>query len=334
MSRRIEGLSACHPVWRFCTALLAILSIPISAQADPSSTTQEKGYDLGEIHSPRSLALGGAQAALGSSTTGLYLNPANLALARVYHFEGLAAFGPEARRQSYGGAVVDSVLNRYRLAGGLGGTWSIMDPDGIRRTWTDLRVGMAYPLGDRLSIGLGGRYLRVDQAVASGPLGASLASDGTRDKTMFNELTFDAGATVVISEALRLGAVGKNLTNPGTSLAPTTLQGGLGFMTKDVAIEANGMLDFTTFRSTKMRLMVGGELFLADRFALRLGYRFDDGTKAHAISAGAGYIDRKWSIEIGARRDIAGDRPSTLMNLSLRYFYDAVGVRQDEPDAF
>jgi hypothetical protein len=331
---RFPGLSACRVLWRFCTALVATLAIPSTAFADPSSTTPEKGYDLGEIHSPRSLALGGAQAALGSSTTGLYLNPANLALARVYHFEGLAAFGPEARRQSYGGAIVDSVLNRYRLAGGFGGSWSIMDPDGIRRTWTDLRVGMAYPLGDRLSIGLGGRWLRVDQAVASGPLGASLASDGTRGQPLFNELTFDAGATVVVTDSVRIGAVGKNLTNPGTSLAPTTLQGGLGFLTRDVAIEANGMLDFTTFRSTKMRLMVGGELFLADRFAIRLGYRFDDGTKAHAVSTGVGYIDRKWSIELGARRDVAGDRPSTLLNLSLRYFYDAVGVRQDEPDSF
>ena len=89
----------------------------------PSSTSPEQGYDLGEIQSPRALAFGGAQVALGTSTTALFLNPANLPLARVYHFEALAAVSPEAQRQSYGGAVVDSSTSS--LAGGLTGTWNL-----------------------------------------------------------------------------------------------------------------------------------------------------------------------------------------------------------------
>ena len=39
------------------------------AYADPSTTTPEQGYDLGEIQSPRAVAMGGAQTATGGSTT-------------------------------------------------------------------------------------------------------------------------------------------------------------------------------------------------------------------------------------------------------------------------
>ena len=45
-------------------------------------------------------------------------------------------------------AVADSSTSR--LAGGFGGTWSILDPDRVHRTWTDLRLALAYPLSDRI----------------------------------------------------------------------------------------------------------------------------------------------------------------------------------------
>lgn len=279
--------------------------------------------------------MGGAMNALGVSTTGLYLNPANLALARVYHFEALGSFAPEARRQSYGGAVVDSVLNKGHLAGGVGANWSMMDPNGLHRAWTDVRAGIGYPLGDYLAVGVTGRYLRVDQGIATGPFGASLASDGTAGKPLFNQLTFDAGATLSLGQSFRAGVVGHNLTNPGTGFAPTTLAGGLGFHNRDFAIEGDGLLDFTTWTKTRGRLMIGGELFVADRYPIRIGYRYDDGMKTHAVSAGLGYIDRKWGIELSGRRDVAGDHPATMMTLSLRYFYDAAGGGSiDEQDSF
>jgi hypothetical protein len=277
------------------------------------------------------MAFGGAQTALGASTTALYENPANLNFTRVYHFEALAAVSPEARRQSYGGSVVDS--NTSRLAGGAGGTWSIMDPDGIHRTWADVRLVLAYPLGDKISLGASGRYLRVAQSVASGPLGASLASDGTNGGPLFNAFSFDVGAAVMPANGLRFGLVGKNLTNPGTGLAPTLLQGGVGYFTEILSIEADGLADFTTWGTTRARFMVGGEVFIANHFPLRAGYRYDDGTKMHALSAGAGYIDKRWSFELSGRRDIVGDNPMTMLSASLRYFYEAGPSPADEGES-
>lgn len=325
-------------IGRYLTAGLVALAASASSgrvHAAPSSTSIEQGYELGEVQHPRSVALAGAQQVWGGSTTAVFVNPANLSLYRVYHLEGLAAFGPEARRQSYGGAVVDSSTSR--LAGGFGGTWSQMDPDGIRRQWTDLRLALAYPLGDRFHLGMTGRYMRVNQGATRGPFGASLASDGTSGEPIVNEFTFDAGAAVAITEQLRFAISGRNLTAPGTGLMPLGVAGGLGWSNQTVTAEANTLVDFTTFGAARMRMMAGAEVLLADRIPLRAGYRYDAGMKTHAIGAGAGYVDRRFSIEVGGRRDVVADHPATMISVGLRFFIDsggATGSAGGESDGF
>jgi hypothetical protein len=297
--------------------------------AAPSSTSPEQGYDLGEVQHPRSVAMAGAQQVWGGSTTAVFLNPANLPLYRVYHLEGLAAFGPEARRQSYGGAVVDSSTSR--LAGGFGGSWSGMDPDGIKRQWTDLRLALAYPLGDRFHLGMTGRYFRASQAAGSGPFGPSYASDGP--SLLRNEFTFDAGAAVSITEQLRFAVSGRNLTAPGTALMPTAVAGGLGWSNQTVTAVADSLVDFTTFGSARIRMSAGGEVVVADRVPLRAGYRYDAGTKTHAVGLGGGYVDRHFSIELGGRRDVAADHPSTIISVGVRFFLDSGGATGSGGDA-
>ena len=302
----------------------ALLIISRPALGQPMSTSPEQAYDLGEIPNVRAEAMGGALNALGVSTASLSLNPANMPLARVYHIEALAAFSPEAKRQTYGAAIVDSVLNS-RLAGGVEGTWSEMDPDGLHRSWTDLRAGLGLPLGEHVALGAVGRWLMVEQSISAGPFGASPVFGGTPNGPVLNTLTFDAGATAAIGDEWRIGAVGHNLTNPGTALAPTTAAGGVGYAKHEFAIEADGLADFTTFGRVTGRVMVGGELFLADHYAIRGGWRYDTGTKLNTPSLGFGYVDPRWSIEVAARHDIVADHALTFMMLSLRYFYDATG---------
>jgi hypothetical protein len=315
-------------------ATVAFSALPTTiARADPMSTSPEQAYDLGEIPSPRAVGMGGALNALGVSTVALYLNPANMSLARVYHIEALGAFSPEAKRQTYGIAAVDSVISASHIAGGLAGTWSQLDPDGIHRTWTDVRAAASLPLGDFLALGVALRWLRVDQGVAAGPFGSSPASDGTRNGPVFNSLTLDSGATGNIG-GLRIAVAGHNLTNPAVALAPTTGVAGIGYATQTFAAEADGLLDFTTWGGARGRLMAGGEMFLADRYALRGGWRYDAGMGTHAASLGAGYIDPHWSVELAVRRDLIGDHGETLGVLSLRYFYDpnAASTAPDQPD--
>lgn len=305
------------------TAAIAATFLAGSAAAEPSTTTPEQGYDLGETLGARGLAMGGAHYALGTSTSAIYGNPANLAVARVYHLEALGGMSPEARRTTLGGAIADSSTSR--LAGGLAVNWNMLDPDRLRRSWTDVRMALAFPLADMISIGATGRYLRSSQATQQGPFGASLASDGTKGEPLFSELTFDAGVTVAPATGLRIGLVGKNLTNPGTALVPTLVGGGVGYMSSAFSLEAGGLADFTSFTQTSGRVMVGGEVFVIDRVPLRAGYRVDTGTKTQSVSLGVGYVDHKWSAELGGRRDVVADHPATTLNLALRFFYDAGG---------
>jgi hypothetical protein len=300
----------------------AVLEGP--AYAAGMTTSPEQAYDQGEVPNARAVGMGGALNALGVSTASLFLNPANMALARVYHIEGIAAYAPEAKRQTYGLAIVDSVLNSSHVAGGLGGTWSEFDPSGIHRAWTDVRGAIALPLGDHLSLGGAVRWLRVNQARGAGPFGTSYASDGNNG-VLFNTVTVDAGATLSILDGLRIALAGHNLTNPGTALAPLTGAAGIGYFTPTFAIEGDGSLDFTTWNNTRGRLMAGAELFVADRYAIRAGWRYDGGTKINSPSLGFGYIDPKWSLELGLRQDLISEHAETLGILSFRYFYDATG---------
>lgn len=334
MSSPAHGRGARFAAVATLAASTLVLLFAATASASEATTSPEQGFDLGEVQSPRAVGMGGALNALGTSTTALYLNPANMALARVYHFEALGSFSPEARRQSYGGAVIDSLLNRAHLAGGVSANWSMQDPDGIHRAWTDVRAALGYPLGDFVSIGVTGRYLRVDQSIGGGPFKLSLPSGGTPGQPLLNAITFDAGATVSPIQSLRLGVVGHNLSNPGTGLAPTTLAGGIGWFSHEFAIEGDALADFTTWGKTKGRLMFGAEYFAANRYPIRIGYRYDDGTKTHAASGGLGYIDRKWSIEVSGRHDVSGDHPATMLTISLRYFYDPTGGMEEGADAF
>jgi hypothetical protein len=317
----------------FSTTLVGVFGG--TAHAQPMSTSPEIAYDLGEVPNARSVAMAGALTALGVSTPALAINPANMPMARVYHIEATGAFSPEAKRQSYGLSVVDSVLNSSRLAGGLLGMWSEIDPQGIHRTWTDLRGALALPLGDRLAFGATARWIRVEQAVGAGPFGSSPASDGTPNDPILNTLTFDVGATATIIDGLRVGVVGHNLTNPGTALAPTTGSAGVGYGNDTFALEADGLLDFTTYGSVRGRVMAGGEIFVMDRYAIRAGWRYDGGTRVNTASVGFGYIDPRWGVELGVRRDLIADHGSTFGVLSLRYFYDSTGstTQADQPDA-
>ena len=97
---------------------LGAVTTAIPAWAGPMSTSPEQAYDMGQIPSARAVGMGDALNAQGGSTTALYLNPANMTLARVYHLEAVGAFSPEAQRQTYGLAVVDLGNQHGRPRGG------------------------------------------------------------------------------------------------------------------------------------------------------------------------------------------------------------------------
>lgn len=313
------------------TAALFTLSSR-DARADPSELAPEIGYNYNEIETPRVAATGGAVRALSSSVHSLFVNPANLTASRVYHLGAFANIVPEARRQSYGAAAVDSLVSSARVAGGLGATYNFQDVDGVDRRWTDLRFALAYPLADQFFMGVGGRYLWLSEN-GRGPLGGSLASSGLPDARIVKGFALDAGATLKAGKNLALAVVGNNLNNPDHGFQPTSVGGGVGLVFSDFSAEADLVADFTTWDRTTVRPMVGLEGLFVDHAAVRLGYRFDQGARSHAVSIGGGYIDRAFDLDVGVRRVVSGD-VTTTVTFGFTYHLEATGLTPAPSDTF
>ena len=309
---------------------LAVLAAPRRAAAEPTPLAPQVAYNYGENETPRAAGMGGALRALGNSTAAMFMNPAAMAETRVYHIEALAQISPEARRQVYGGVVADSITGR--LAGGISAVGGFVDPDGLDRSYLDVRVGLAYPITDRLFVGLSGKYAKIIQegTLRTGGLGESALSGGLRDEAgdglaSVDEMTFDAGIVARVSDSIYVSAVGTNLTYPAHGLLPTTFGGGIGLGTSDFSIEADAIADFSSYLDTTMRLMIGGEYLAANHFPIRLGYRFDQGAQEHAISGGLGYIANELAIEASVRRALASPGATTIV-VGLTYHLEASGL--------
>ncbi len=309
------------------SSCLATLSICGVANAEPSTLPPELGYDMGFMETPRSLAIGGATRAVSNSIEALYLNPASMATARVYHFGAMAQIWPQAKRQTYGAAAVDSLINAQHIAGGISANWSAQDSDGINRDSFDLRFGLAAPLSDRFFLGGTMHYLtlRQDGYPREDGLEPSVASGGLDGSPIVQQITFDAGVTIKPTDELSVAAVGTGLTDPGHGFLPFTFGGGAGFSTEDFSIEVDALGDFTTYDRTKMRVMGGGELLLADSFPVRGGYRWDEGTSTQAVSGGLGYVSPQFAVEASVRGVVAGPQSLTVV-FGFRYHLESAGL--------
>lgn len=311
---------------------LAVNSLGESALADQSDLPQAVGHGYGEHETPRMVALGGPMRASSNSLSALYSNPANMAVAQVYHIGAFAQIHPEARRQSYGGAVVDSLISSTGLSGGLGGVWTLQDPDGLDRQWMDLRFALAMPLGDIFFLGVGARYLTLQQN-GTGPLGRSEVSGGLQDSNIIQTVTLDAGITLRPVPEFSIAVTGNNLTNLDTALFPIMGGVGIGFSTADFGLNADASIESRTNEETMLRVAGGGELLLADRLMLRAGYRFDQGLDSHAVSGGLGYVDQRFSIDLSGRRGVAGPAYTAIV-FGFTVHIEAMGLGPSSPNVY
>lgn len=308
--------------------VLSALCVGGPLKAEPSEVPPEVGYNYSELETARTAALGGALRAFSNSIEALQNNPANLAATRVYHVGGLAQFWSGANRQSYGLAIVDSVVSRSRLAGGLSVNWLFQDPEGVDRRALDARFALAFPVSDKLQVGASGRYMDLSQdgfPRGRDVLPPSAASSGLAGESIVKEITFDAGLTIRPTPNLAVSLVGNNLTDPGHSLLPLIFGAGVGFGADLFTVEVDLAGDFTTYESTKLRGMGGVEFLAAGQYPLRLGYRYDEGQGSHALSGGAGYAAKEFAFDVSVRR-IFGDDAATAYFFGLKYHVDSLGL--------
>ena len=115
-------------------------------------------------------------------------------------------------------------------------------------------------------------------------------------------------------------------------MLPTTLGGGLGFGTRELTVEVDGLADFNSYDRTTGRVMAGGEYLASQQVPLRLGYRYDQGADLHALSAGLGYIGEEFSFEAAVRRTLS-DPGATTIVIGLAYFLESTGFTRS-PQGF
>ncbi len=304
------------------------MAVASSSYADSSTLPPEVGYNYGQIETARSAGMGGALRAFSNSTDALFANPANMAATRVYHLGALAQIYPQADRQTYGAAIVDSIVSASRLAGGVSATWNRQDPSGVDRTYFDVRFALAYPFSDHFFLGATGRYLSLKQdGFPRGlySLHPSAAAGGLNDKAIVENLTFEAGLTVKPVNEVAISLVGQNLTDPGNGYLPLMLGGGIAYGSDLFTVEGDVLGDFTTYNESKARVMFGGEFLAGDHFPLRAGYRYDQGAVTHAISFGAGYTDTAYSIDLALQQTVSGGA-STAITIGFTYHVETSGM--------
>ncbi len=268
-----------------------------------------------DIETTRPMALAGGGRAQCPSNAALYLNPAGLALGRMYHVEALYAYIPTANGHVAGASVVDSVTSP--LAMGLSFNYIAWDPDGDDRSEYDVRLSAAYLIGQTFSLGLNLKYIYADLE-GQGPLGASVFQDNGEEQ--LNTVSIDVGAIITIRNMFNIAVVGYNLTNTGSNAAPISLGMGLSLSIRSFAIVTDALLDWTTREDLGYRIMGGVEYFAAQHYPIRIGYRYDGGRASHSISAGVGYLSQQWGIELSLRQDVSAENLDTHIALSLRYF--------------
>lgn len=262
------------------------------------------------VSGTRPVGIGGAYNSIGTGPAGLYHNPAGIATARMYALGGTYEYTPQGNILN--ATIVDSKTNP-RLGAAVGYSYLIgrnqtEDPKGH-----DIRLGLAVPaLPDRVSIGLGGRYLILQ-----------------RDETEFARgFTMDAGVIFKINDDIHLGLSGKNLIDvcrqPARcrGVTPRTVGGGFSYgrstpfeVTGDFSVDLNSDPDRVHFLAEG-----GAEYLIAGSVPVRLGYRHRTFDESNHVTGGLGWRTSRFGLDAGVDVNINDPSAITVSTAFAVYF--------------
>jgi hypothetical protein len=299
-------------------ALAMALCLSVSAWA----RAEEPLFGTSPVLDPRALGLAGALCATPSSVSALYLNPATISMAPVYHINLMYQYAREqnANLHTAGGAIVDSVTSST-IGAGLSLNYLRANERRLDHESWDARLALSGNIKDTFFIGVTGRYLRVANDLESGDRGPNghpaLPSSGSQE---MDGITFDAGAGLRFANVVSIGVAGYNLSNTGSVYAPLGLGSGVGLtLFEMLLIEVDAVVDFTSHDEIGTEIRSGAEVFLGGRVPVRVGYIYDIYYNINTIAAGIGYVDPAFGIDIGFQKDIT-DGGRFALALGLRIF--------------
>lgn len=287
------------------TLASAQTELPLGGEPIPDDGTRprESTYETA-----RGLGMGTGTRASAAGTSAIAYNPANLALAPVYHLESFATYIPNDRAWMYGGAVADSVTNRMAAGFSMHGVYG---NDDRNYRGFDSRLALSVPFSDAISIGVAGRYVRLRSRTEN--------ENGDRVGPGVKAFTLDAGLRVTPVAGLHIALVGSNLIPTDSSLAPMLLGGGVSYSYETLfSIGADVLVDMTSFDGPELLIGGGGEILLGGQVPLRLGFRRDQGRELNQITAAIGYVDQKVGLDVALRQDVNGPKETQLL-FAFRY---------------
>ena len=297
----------------FCTVSVALLIGASAAAEQPLVGT-------GQTLDSRAVGTAGAMIAAPGGVNGVYLNPASIAMATLYHIEGMYQFTSRENMHMGGLAIVDS-QTLPNIAAGVSFNYSGCESNRNSHDSFDGRLSLAGSIGKVFFIGATGRYLRLEQNTAMsnwGPAGkAALPSSGSLQIKGF---TMDAAVGLRLAKMVTLSAVGYNLTHTESAFAPIQLGTGASISLMDkILIDVDSVIDFTSHTDTGVDLRVGGEIFLADTVFIRAGYKYDFYYERNTVAAGLGYLHKMFGIDVGFSQEIVSEG-RTAVSIGFKYF--------------
>jgi len=261
----------------------------------------------------RGLAMGAAGRADARGGEGPLLNPAGMSLARLYTAEGGYQFISREGGHLANASIVDSTSG-FNLAGGVFYSYRSASPaGGGHLTGHEAGVSLSFPFGDRVLLGISGKYLHVS--------GGPLEPDGS---SQHSGITADVGVIVKAGSMLTIGAVGYNLHDLSTVQAPVGLGYGVAVTPlPDLVIALDGAHDFTTSdpgRGITTTVGGGAEYMFEHRVVFRAGGGRDGRSEHDYVSAGLAAVSELGAVDFGLRQDVSGDGRLTFIAAGLRLF--------------
>ncbi len=287
----------------FLRALFALAIVSISwigsvarvhAQAEENTETA------------RGVALGTGVRASAASTSALSLNVANLVITRLYHLEGTTSYEPAVGRFSFGSAVVDSASSR--IAAGLSFRGLVGGGDDIYGG-IDFRGGLALPISEALSLGVGLRYFNFSNAMG----------------TVARGFTLDLAARATLAPNLHVAALATSIIDHETQLAPARVGGSMSYMIADTLTLGMDVMFNVTRNTPGAPFLIGGGLEWLSGAAIpvRVGYAYDELSRGHFVTGGLGYVDQRMGVDLSLRQQVSGETSNaTYLLLSVRYFVE------------
>ena len=283
----------------------AILGLCSTAQADANSLTDYFG--------PREISLGEATRADAQGSLATTVNPAGLAFSHQLVFEGSYGYRPGDSASVVGVSACDSTvpvpgcfyyhyLSAQPSVGGME----------MSRRVHEFGITAARALTPSLAIGVNARYFTYKSTL-----------DDEGDSSGF---ATDLGATLRVSDAVQLAAVGYNLVAADSAQYPRGVGGGMTIRpVAQMSIGLDGLWNLEPpMGAGTGRYGAGLQYFIqsADQtrgYPLRAGAVYDNEKHATYLTGGLGLTTVWGGLDVGARKQVAGG-DELLVLAGLRLF--------------